>query len=389
MLTAEDCAARRARLWAALPAECDALLIAEPAHLIYLAGFAPSPFDFRANEAGALLILEPGRATLVADDLLAPAIEQAHVDRAVAPTWYDGRRSAPHRRGLWVKTAVAELSSFVGSRVGYEPASLPIGIVEGRSRDQWVDLSPILRELRRSKDADEVALIRRSLVAAEAGMAAARAEVRPGMTEREVYRRVQSAAIEAAGEPVVVYGDFVSGPRCERGGGPPSSRVIEAGDLLLLDFSVVIHGYRGDVAATFAVGRPPTPDQRDRHAACLDALDAGVTALGPGVPAAVVDRAVRGSFAAQGLDRFFPGHSGHGIGLGHPEPPFLVPESADTLREGDVVAIEPGQYEAGVVGMRFERNYRITAGVAETLSRHSLAIGQAGECVEDLRVAAQ
>ena len=60
------------------------------------------------------------------------------------------------------------------------------------------------------------------------------------------------------GEPAILYGDFASGPRCEiEKGGPPTSRRIEPGDLLLLDFSVVVSGYRGDFTNTFAVGQRP------------------------------------------------------------------------------------------------------------------------------------
>jgi Xaa-Pro aminopeptidase len=43
-----------------------------------------------------------------------------------------------------------------------------------------------------------------------------------------------------------------------------------------------------------------------------------------------------------------------------PEPPFIVPESDDRLRAGDVVAIEPGHYAPGVGGMRLEDVFLIT-----------------------------
>ena len=81
---------------------------------------------------------------------------------------------------------------------------------------------------------------------------------RPGMTELDAYLMVQNAAISELGEQVVVYGDFASGPRCETDrGGPPTSRKIERGDLFLLDYSVIVCGYRGDFTNTFAVGADP------------------------------------------------------------------------------------------------------------------------------------
>jgi Xaa-Pro aminopeptidase len=379
MLTAQGCVARRERLQRAAPADCDFLLVGSPEHLIYLADFAPSPFVFRTAEWGALLLLEPGRATLIADDMLGPFAEAAHIDERVTPAWYDGDHAAPERRGLLVRSVLDRLARTPGGRVGVELAAVPSGVVEGlrsaRSGLEVVDISPVFRPMRRSKDADEVEALRRSIRAGEAAHAAALASVRPGMTELEVYSLVRSAAEKAAGRPTILYGDFASGPRCElEKGGSPTSRRIEPGDLLLLDFSVVLDGYRGDFTNTFVVGGGATSGQRDLFDACVAALEAGESQLRAGVRARDVDAAVRSVFAAGGLEAYFPHHSGHGIGLGHPEPPYFVPRSDETLLTGDIVTIEPGLYVEGVGGMRFERNYLVTDDGFETLSRHAIRI---------------
>jgi Xaa-Pro aminopeptidase len=381
MLTAEGCAARRERLWGALPSGCDALIVGDPSHLVYFAGYVPSPFVFRTVESGALLILEPGRAILVADSMLGPYIEPAHVDERFAPTWYDGNHSAPYRRGLLIRSALERMARIPGRRIGVELSCVPSGVIEGLRAErpglEIVDIGPLMRPLRRPKDPDEVETLRRSMRAGEAAHAAALAEMRPGMTELDAYLVVSRAAAQALGEPVIVYGDFASGPRCARDkGGPPTSRKIEKSDLLLLDFSVVVSGYRGDFTNTFAVGGSPTPRQRELFEACLGAIRAGESRLKPGMPAREVDAAVRGHFASLGLDHAFTSHSGHGLGLGHPEPPYFVSNSTDTVQAGDVVALEPGLYIEGQGGMRFERNYLITADGFETLSNHELRIDQ-------------
>ena len=213
--------------------------------------------------------------------------------------------------------------------------------------------------------------------AGEKGQAAALEQIKPGMTELDAYRIVQNAAMMELGEPAILYGDFASGPRCEiEKGGSPTSRRIERGDLLLLDFSVVVSGYRGDFTNTFAVGGGPTPRQQELFEACLGALSAGEASLKPGVAARNVDAAVRGHFASLKLDHAFTSHSGHGLGLGHPEPPYFVPKSDDTLAIGDVVALEPGLYIPGEGGMRYERNYLITHDGFRNLSHHALRIAQ-------------
>ncbi len=371
--------ARGARLWGALPAACDVLVVGDPSHLVYFANYAPSPFVFRTVESGALLLLEPGRATLVADNLLEPFLDRAHVDEVLAPVWYEGKRSTRHRRGQLVESALGRLGSIPARHVGIERSGVPSGVIEGLRAAQpgieVIDLDPVIRPLRRSKDSDEIEVLGHSMRAGEAAHATALAQVRPGMTELDAFLIVQRAAIEALGEAAIVYGDFCSGPRCERErGGPPTSRVIEPGDLLLLDFSVVVSGYRGDFTNTFAVGAGPTPRQRALFDACVGALHAGEASLKPGTPAREIDAAVRRHFAALGLEHAFLSHSGHGLGLGHPEPPYFVPESTDTLQAGDVVALEPGLYIEGVGGMRFERNYLVKDEGIQTLSNHEIRI---------------
>jgi Xaa-Pro aminopeptidase len=373
MLTAEGCAARRKRLWDALPGACDVLVLADPQSLIYFANFFLPPFVFRTGDAGGVLVLTPDKATLVTDSMVKAYSARAHVDDLVAPVWYDGKHAAPHRRLMLAHTARDVLGKTGGARLGVEVSSVPAEVLDG-SRER-VGIDDTVRRLRRVKDPDELAVIQRSIHAGEAGHAAALAGIRPGMTELEAFALVQKAATEAAGEPVIVYGDFVSGQRVETDhGGPPALRTIEAGDLFLIDYSVVVHGYRGDFTNTFAVGAPPSARQRELFAACVGAIEAGEAALKPGAPARSIDEAVRAHLRSLGLEGAFPSHSGHGLGLSHPEPPYFVRESDETVLAGDVVAIEPGLFINGVGGMRFEHNYHVTADGFERLTNHRLTL---------------
>lgn len=357
MLTAAGCKARRQRLWQSLTSQPSCILLTETKHLAALANYWQAPFTFRTNEAGAALILTAtGQAILIGDNLLEPFLAHAHVDEVVAPVWYKSVSSPPPRPAFLIDTVMSELSL----------RNLILG----------ADLDPDLGEQRQAKDADEIELIRLSVTAGEAGMAAARREVKPGMTEMELYWLVQKAACDAIGMQCIVYGDFVSGPNAEKGGGPPSHRQIEKGDLVLIDFSTVVWHYRADFAATFVCDGKPTARQKELHQACVEAMTAGEKTLRPGASGSEVYHAVRGAFAARRLAEFFPHHAGHGVGLGHPEAPFLVPQSKDTLLVGDVVTLEPGLYVPGVGGIRIERNYLITDRGFELLSKHALELEQ-------------
>src|SRR5262249_56264841 len=74
MLSSGGCAARRERLWNALPAACDVLVVGDPSHLIYFAGYDPSPFVFRTVESGPLLLPQRDRPTLLPATLLTPSL---------------------------------------------------------------------------------------------------------------------------------------------------------------------------------------------------------------------------------------------------------------------------------------------------------------------------
>jgi Xaa-Pro aminopeptidase len=379
MLTAEGCRARRQRLWDRLSDRPDWILIADPEFQMYLANYHHSQFVFRTTNAGTFLILgADGSCVLIADNFLTGYASQAFVDEVVAPVWYRGKESAPHREAMLVATLLDRLKKCPGKHIGLEMSRLPTGVIEGlraeRGDLKLTNVDPILHELKRVKDPDEVALIRHSLKAIAAGQAAAMAEIRPGMTEFDAFLLVQKASLLGIEEQCPIYGDFVSGPRCEAGGGPPSDRVIEKGDLFILDFSVVVRGYRGDVCNTFRVGETPTDEQFRLYHACIDAITAAEKAVRAGVAAKDIDRTVRDSFASKHLAETFTTHTGHGIGLGHPDAPYLTPDSSDTLMAGDVIAIEPGQYHKGLAGMRFERNYLVTETGFEVLSTHKLQI---------------
>jgi Xaa-Pro aminopeptidase len=379
MLTEEGCHSRRRRLWNEAPGDVEWIVITEPRHLTYFANFTPSPFVFNSQGAAAALILgRDGAAILIADNVQEPFFEPAFATEKVAPLWYRCVESAGHRTELLVGAALERLQKCRGNSIGYEASACPAGLVDGlreaRPGVRLANLDAAIRGLRRMKEADEVAAIRRSLGAATAALVAAMAELRPGMTEFDAYRMVQRVAGEMAATHVLIYGDFVSGPRCEKGGGPPSLRAIDAGDLVLLDFSVVIDGYRGDFCNTFVCGGRATPRQREMYDACAAAMQAGEQQLRPGTRCRDVHEAVRHSFAERQLAEYFPHHAGHGVGLGHPEAPFIVPESSETLLPGDVVTLEPGVYLPGVAGMRYERNYLITPGGCESLSDHPISI---------------
>lgn len=388
MLTAEGCTERRRRLWEAVRSEhsgVEWIVVAQPRHLIHLANYHPSPFEFRSQNAAALLVLErDGTATLLGDNVIEPYVQSAHVTERVAPPWYNGQESAPPRRPHLIETFRDWLGRHsVPAEVAFDSAALPVAVADAiRNQRPGIaayDVSRLLSGLERRKDEDELAILRLVMNAGAVALDRARRETTPGMTELEVFQFVLDTAIASAGQPVQVYGDFLSGDRTWNSGGVATNRKIANGDPVLLDFSVVLHGYRSDFVNVFICGGKPSARVSELYGICLEALAAGEALLRPGVPCREVFAAINNVFIHHGLEKTFGHHGGHGLGLGHPDAPYIVPQSNETLLPGDVVTLEPGQYHPGLIGMRVERNYLIgesTDVPAECLSPHRLTMLQ-------------
>lgn len=358
MLNAEGCQARRQRFLDRLK-PTHPVVLADPLHLRYFANFYVDAVSSSADFGGLLVLQPDGHATLYHDAKLPGGAAQAHADKVEKLPWYTGQEPELAPRRLILRPALEQN----GGRI-HDSIADPLG----------PQIIRLISELRRSKDADEVALLKTCMKASDAGHAWGLANIRPGMTELEVYAGVAGAAYAALGHFATVYGDFTVSPGSKKRGGPPTPHKLEAGEFFILDYSVIVQGYRSDFTNTICVGGKPTAEQQKLMDLSLAALAAGAKELKAGVTCQHVYDAMRAVFAAANMADYFTTHGGHGLGISHPEPPYIVRHSTETLVAGDVVTLEPGLYVDGVGGLRIEHNYRVTESGAEQLSNHRVAL---------------
>jgi Xaa-Pro aminopeptidase len=358
VLTADGCRARRERFLERLR-PMQPLLLADPLHLRYLANFHVDPFSLGADYGGFLVLNQDGKTKLFHDNRLPASAKEAHVDAVEVIPWYDGQTPGRGPRRLILEDVVKTYGGHIHDSLAHP---LSQRIIEA------------LTDLRRRKDPDEINLLKKCMKATNAGHAWARKFVREGMSELEVYTGISQACTLAAGQPVIVYGDFTVSPGSAKRGGPPTGHILKFGETLILDYSVVLFGYRSDFTNTLVIGGKPTAEQQRLEDLCLAAMTAGERELRAGASCLGVYQAVRSSFARTKMADFFPHHAGHGLGLMHPEAPYFVRGANEILMAGDVVTLEPGLYVDGVGGVRIERNYLITETGFECLSGHEIAL---------------
>lgn len=344
-------------------------VVSRPEHVFYIAGFSP---PLRGQ---AFVVVGPMGVALAAQG--GPALART-VDPAIRAFPYQFYRPTelrdPDRAAREAVLAAVDAVGLSGKPVGIEAGHLPFGMSQAlSSAGEILPLTGQIERLRWQKDDGEISLIRRAVSINDHAFEAARQAIRPGATELDVFAAVHREILLRHGAPFTLQGDFVSGPRTEKIGGPPTDRKLEPGDQFIMDLFPVLNWYKGDFTRCFVVGRA-SPQQEERHRILENALAAGAAAIRPGIRACDLDAVVRGAIGKAGYGEYFPHHSGHAIGLGHPEPPYIVPADPSPLLPRMVITLEPGIYLPGMGGMRLEQNYLVTEDGAEPLSTFPLTL---------------
>ena len=211
------------------------------------------------------------------------------------------------------------------------------------------------------KTARELAVMKSGCAVAAAGFRRASVAIRAGLREAEVAAEVQSAfaADPGAEQFERSYGYFfcMSGPNSAKAAAAYArtrQRVLEEGDLVMIHANTCADGCWTDITRTHTIGEPPPRHQAMRRA-ILEAREAGLKAIRPGVTGREVDRAVRGVMEVHDFGKAFKHATGHGVGFaaanGHALP-RIHPLSDDVLLPGMTFNVEPAAYFDGYGGMR-------------------------------------
>ncbi|MBY4130374.1 aminopeptidase P family protein [Rhodococcus fascians] len=233
----------------------------------------------------------------------------------------------------------------------------------------------VLRELRMVKDEAEIDALRRAGYAIDRVHARMGEWLRVGRTEAEIAADIAAAIVEeghTAPEFIIVG----SGPHGADPHHEVSDRVVEAGDIVVIDIGgPVAPGYNSDSTRTYSLGEP-TAEIAEQYAILERAQQAAVDAVVPGVTAQSIDAAARDVLVDAGLGEAFLHRTGHGIGLSVHEEPYIVAGNDITLTEGMAFSIEPGIYFRGQWGARIEDIVVVTASGCESvnLRPHGLSV---------------
>jgi Xaa-Pro aminopeptidase len=309
------------------------ILLTRPHHLYYVLGVEPP-----AESAAALLVAREGLRAVWPEGIAVPDLDVLH---------YGGSTDVDD----FAAACVRQFAAVAGEPLLVDADVAPLGLAGVR------DGRHVLHELVRTKDADEVATIRENLAGNDAAFEAVGREFRVGMTDFDVMALCLHELAVRAGGPVAYEANIGLDALGGNADAQPGGAVAGEGSVVFVDLYPRRAHYVGDSTRSFAL-EPVAPWIVEAHGRLEAALEAGERLLRPGVAARTIDAACRA--AAAGPAGTYAHHTGHGLGLTAPEPPYLVPGSRDEIRVGDVVALEPGYYVPGSGGMRLEDVFLVT-----------------------------
>ncbi|MBE9925262.1 aminopeptidase P family protein [Cellulosimicrobium cellulans] len=328
------------------------LLVSPGPDLAYFTGYAPP----ETERLTLLTIPAEGTGTTGGASVVVPLLERG--DLASAPgaagldvvTWRDGddEHDAAARLLAADGTYAVSDATWALHVLGLQRA-LP-----GARLTAFSDAVPTLRAV---KDAAEVERLAAAGAAADAAFADVLGVAFAGRRERDVAADLDRFLREHGHEQV----DFTlvcSGPNGADPHHDAGDRVIEPGDLVVLDFGGLRDGYGSDTSRTVLVAGGTddalADQQREVYDVVRRAQQAGVDAVRPGATCQDVDRAARAVIVDAGFGEQFVHRTGHGIGTTTHEPPYMVEGEDRPIEPGMCFSVEPGVYLPGRFGVRIE-----------------------------------
>ncbi|MEI8132119.1 MAG: Xaa-Pro peptidase family protein [Leptolinea sp.] len=266
----------------------------------------------------------------------------------------------------------ASFLNLIGNKLAVEPTRLRFLELEYLNEYApsitFVSGSAVFDTLRLRKDEAEIAAMQKAVEIAQKSFLALLPQIRVGKSEKELASELTAQLLKFGSDPELPFQVILSsGPNSANPHAVPGDRVLQTGDLVVVDWGASYQGYASDLTRTLVLGKP-SDQQKSIATAALQANTAGRAAGKPGIAAGDVDRAARKEIDNAGYGKFFTHRTGHGLGMEAHETPYMFAENTQILEPGMVYTVEPGIYLPGDGGVRIEDDVVVTSTGSKSLS---------------------
>jgi len=232
---------------------------------------------------------------------------------------------------------------------------------------EFVKVDGVIRKHRMVKDEGEVEKIKKAIEIAEKAFLDMLDFIKAGKSEKEVAAYLEYRMKVHGAERVGFETILASGSRSALPHGVASDKLIEEGDIIVVDFGCVYEGYHSDLTRMVAIGKPGR-EVRSVHKIVFEAQAKAIKDAKPGMTGKEIDAIARKYIESKGYKKEFGHGLGHGVGLEIHESPRVSTMGKEEIIEGTVFTIEPGIYLEGRFGVRIEDDVIMRKDGVEVLS---------------------
>jgi Xaa-Pro aminopeptidase len=359
--------------------ELDAFVVRAPDNVVYLSNYWPMKgYDavvFGRDGHTMLAALEPQAEDAArqawTDDIRLFAGYHERDPRPPAVRAVEVAQAAVQERGYERIGLELSLGTQAADRMVGEPTTFTHDFFHAFGL-QVEDATPVLAEARAIKTDQEIERMRLANELAALAMEHVRQRLRPGMKESEAaalwegFVHGEGTGLDAKVELARGFALVWSGPGI-RTFTATGDRPVQEQEPTLFEIWVCVDGYWCDHTKNLSP-KVLTPEYERLERELLDVYEDAVESVRPGASLAELDRTIRAGLAEAG----YPGQPSHpvchGVGARAHEPPYAHQAGGGEVREGMVLAIEPGAYWEDGGGLRVEDNFLVTEDGAERLS---------------------
>ena len=278
------------------------------------------------------------------------AIMDANGTRLLLEVRSEATRARAETPGLhvqWASDFHLEAQAAIaaaGASLGHAPAAhVPAGVASALA--DAIDFTASFQQLLMVKLEDEIAAIRRAAILADEGYEVFRHAAREGRAEFEIVAELE-AFFRGRGCPDN-FMIMASGGQEVRAMHPPSARCLRRGDMVTTELTPCVAGYYAQICRTLVVG-PASAEQQQAFDVHLEALEAGMDFVRPGVTAGELATVQNDVFRAHGLAKYITSEytrvRGHGLGLYVDSRPAILESESTRLEAGMAVIVHPNGY---------------------------------------------
>jgi Xaa-Pro aminopeptidase len=338
--------------------KADSLLVTHLTDVRYLSGFTGSSGAIALAGKKAVLFTD-GRYTM-----------QAKAEAAGLRVVIDKRSPAVQAVEWMIANGAMHCAFDAGQTTVSAMETMRKALPSGKRRGFFLATDGLVAKLRQVKDADEILRMRAAAALGCRLFEDVLEHVVAGKSEAEIAARLEFAARMGGAEAMSFETIVASGERSALPHGRATGAKLPRRGFVTMDFGVLLDGYCSDMTRTVHLGKA-SQDEWDVYHSVLEAQQAALAIVAPGIRCGDVDEAARSVLRRAKLDKAFSHSTGHGVGLEIHEGPRVAAKQDQVLETGMMITIEPGVYLAGKFGVRIEDTVLVTKSGGDVLTAAS------------------